>query len=479
MSETSILSFLPNIFLEQQNQEWVLHCQTATYSKNTLSLADCSLGILKAWQALCGHGGTREQLSSLVQETDGFSKLPEFYYYLEQFERLGLICQTFCADGTPLVKVVPLVPAPIFKIKVKIQEVSLQYSYVLSRFAYLHRHNNQIVLESPLSKVQLVIADWRGGAILAELNQPCSYSQLCQKISGISANVVQQFLDLLDTAKMLSEVETGGEIAEDQQDALVQWEFHDLLFHSKVRTGRHRQPVERTYRFLGKIPPLPAIKSQVTDSGVISLYRPDIEALKKDDLPFTLVLEERKSIRDYGDQVISDRQLGEFLYRSLRVRNILKIETQELSNRPYPNAGACYELEVYTIINSCDNIPSGLYHYNPQEHQLSLVSPKTSQVEALLVEAAQNNHHEQTPQVLIILAARFSRIAWYYESIAYANILKNVGTVFQTMYLVATSLDLAPCAIGCGNADLFATAVGTDYYAESSVGEFALCTKPS
>lgn len=474
MSKTSLLSFLPGIFLEQQNEEWVLNYQTTTYSKNTISLPNCSLGILQAWQELCGDGGTREQLSSLVQETDGLSKLPEFYYYLEQFEHLGLICQTFCADGTPLAKIVPLVRAPAFAI----QEVSPKQSYVLSRFAYLHRQNNQIVLESPLSKVQLVILDWRGGAILAELNQPCSYSQLCKKISGISANAVQQFLNLLDATKMLSEVKIEGEIAEDKQDALVQWEFHDLLFHSKVRTGRHRQPVGRTYRFLDKIPQLPAIKSQGIGS-IISLYRPDIEALKKNDLPFTRVLEARKSIRHYGNQPISARQLGEFLYRSLRVRDILKTETEELSNRPYPSAGACYELEVYIIINCCDNITSGLYHYNPQEHQLSLVSPKTSQVEVLLEEAAQNNPERQIPQILIILAARFPRSTWYYESIAYAGILKNVGAVFQTMYLVATSLDLAPCAIGCGNADLFTAAVGTDYYAESSVGEFALGSKQS
>ncbi|MFB2837768.1 nitroreductase family protein [Floridanema evergladense] len=59
----------------------------------------------------------------------------------------------------------------------------------------------------------------------------------------------------------------------------------------------------------------------------------------------------------------------------------------------------------------------------------------------------------------------------------YSSILKNVGAVFQTMYLVATSLDLAPCAIGCGNADLFASAFGTDYYTESSVGEFALSSR--
>ncbi|MBZ8183176.1 SagB family peptide dehydrogenase [Oscillatoria salina] len=473
MSKNSLLSFLSGISLEQQNEVWVLYYQSSSYSTNTLSLPNCSPGILQAWQVLCGNGGTREQLSSLVQETDGFSKLPEFYYYLEQFERLGLICQTFCADGKPLAKVVPLVGRTIWEI----QEVSPEQSYVLSRFAYLHRQQNQLVLESPLSKVQLVITDWRGGAILSELNQPCSYSQLCQKISGISANAVQQFLNLLDAVKMLSEVKIEGEIVEDKQDDLVQWEFHDLLFHSKVRTGRHRQPVGRTYRFLDKIPQLPAIKTQVTESS-ISLYRPDLEALKKNDLPFTWVLEERKSIRDYGNQPISDRQLGEFLYRSLRVRNILKTETEELSNRPYPSAGACYELEVYTIINCCDRIPSGLYHYNPQEHQLFLLSTLTSQVETLLLEAAQNNFQRQTPQVLIILAARFPRITWHYESIAYASILKNVGSVFQTMYLVATSLNLAPCAMGCGNADLFADVVGTDYYIESSVGEFALSSKP-
>jgi hypothetical protein len=42
------------------------------------------------------------------------------------------------------------------------------------------------------------------------------------------------------------------------------------------------------------------------------------------------------------------------------------------------------------------------------------------------------------------------------------------------MYLVATAMNLAPCAIGCGNADLFAASAGTDYYTESSVGEFIL-----
>jgi hypothetical protein len=51
-----------------------------------------------------------------------------------------------------------------------------------------------------------------------------------------------------------------------------------------------------------------------------------------------------------------------------------------------------------------------------------------------------------------------------------------VGVVFQTMYLAATAMGLDPCAIGGGDADLFARAAGTDYCAETSVGEFLLGT---
>jgi hypothetical protein len=42
------------------------------------------------------------------------------------------------------------------------------------------------------------------------------------------------------------------------------------------------------------------------------------------------------------------------------------------------------------------------------------------------------------------------------------------------VYLAATAM--GACAIGGGDADLFARAAGTDYYAETSVGEFLLGT---
>jgi hypothetical protein len=40
------------------------------------------------------------------------------------------------------------------------------------------------------------------------------------------------------------------------------------------------------------------------------------------------------------------------------------------------------------------------------------------------------------------------------------------------------AMGLAPCALGGGDSDLFARAAGTDYYAETSVGEFLLGSRP-
>jgi SagB-type dehydrogenase family enzyme len=132
-------------------------------------------------------------------------------------------------------------------------------------------------------------------------------------------------------------------------------------------------------------------------------------------------------------------------------------------------------LEVYAAIQVCCPLAPGLYHYDAAGHRLIRLQGGTPEVAALLRDAAESTAtHEHTLQVLLILTARFPRVAWKYESIAYALTLKHVGVLYQTMYLTATAMGLAPCAIGGGDADLFARAASTDYYAETSVGEFLL-----
>lgn len=484
-----ILQFKNNVSLEKSEHHAYLK---TTY--NTLNIDQLTPGLVAAIQLLCNQGATEEELSDLILQTDGFSGLPRFYFYLDNFIRFNIINYTICVHGSPLAKIAPISSdfsfdfANLIKKEFDFSEQQLNQTYILSRFTYCRKEEKYLVLESPLSHFQIILLDWRGAAIISELSQPKKPDQISNQIPGISEEISKLFLQLLLNAKMIWEIEKDGKIPEIENQNLCQWEFHDLLFHTRSRVGRNLNPLTLSYRFLGEIEPLPALKPQMSND-VIDLYKPDIEKLKQTDISFTQTLETRKSIRSHGEQPITDKQLGEFLYRAARIRDIFKTKHEELSNRPYPSMGACYELELYVTVNSCEQIHPGLYHYQPLAHQLSRISTNNQTVEELLNYAWLHAHgyyfYEQTnhispnkPQILIIIAARFPRAAWAYESLAYAQILKNVGVLFQTMYLVATSMELAACAQSGGNSDLFAQAIGSDYYAETSVGEFILGSQP-
>lgn len=81
-------------------------------------------------------------------------------------------------------------------------------------------------------------------------------------------------------------------------------------------------------------------------------------------------------------------------------------------------------------------------------------------------------------QVLLLVTTNLPKLAWKYEGIAYSLTLKNLGCLFQTWYLVATALNLAPCAIGCGDSVNFARATGIPERQEALIGEFALGSRP-
>jgi SagB-type dehydrogenase family enzyme len=123
------------------------------------------------------------------------------------------------------------------------------------------------------------------------------------------------------------------------------------------------------------------------------------------------------------------------------------------------------------VVARCDGLAPALYHYDSLRHQLERVAGDSACVRRLLDAASDAGRH---PDVLIVIAARFGRVSWKYRSIAYATVMKDVGALVQTMYLVATAMGLAPCAVGCGDAAQFARATGLDRFEEGSVGEFVL-----
>lgn len=443
-----------------------------------LTLDNPTTGLLAAVETLAADGASEDALADRVLEVDGSGGLALLYYYLQRCLRACFLRYAVIAAGQPLVTVMPMVPG----FALAAPRIGPDVPFRLSRFAYLRREGSDLLLESPLSTARTILAEPTGAALVAMLAQPRTAHELSTSADGLTSEATAALLRLLVSAGVVDAVGADGALAEDADPTLAQWEFHDLLFHARSRRGRHDYPFGGTFRFLDRLPPLPALKPRMSDTTV-PLYRPNLDRLAAVDPPLTHVLEARESVRRFGDPPLNVRQLGEFLFRIGRVRRIVEADPARgiryaTSSRPYPSGGATYDLEMYVTVNACVDLAPGLYHYDPGEHQLCRLADCNAQVEALLRDAQGSAALTDEPQVLLTLTSRFQRLSWKYAGMAYATTLKNVGVLYQTMYLVATAMGLAPCALGGGDADLFAAAAGTDYYAESSVGEFLLGSAP-
>ncbi|MFO7032058.1 thiazoline oxidase [Limnospira fusiformis CCALA 023] len=351
----------------------------------------------------------------------------------------------------------------------------------LSRFAYQRSHAGGMVLESPLSKFRVKLLDWRSSAILAQLAQPQPLGWVTPP-PQIGAETAYQFLNLLWA--------TGFLTVETEAPELKLWEFHNLLFHSRCRQGRHDYPTGDIAASLDIWDEFPVVKPPMS-GHIVPLPQLSIDAIRQRDKTLTTAIEKRASIREYDENhPITVEQLGELLYRTARVKEIYTQDAEqtemikaeygedfewgEISRRPYPCGGAMYELEIYLAVRRCAGVKPGLYHYDPLNHQLAQIDAADADIQALLKDAHQSSGEQGMPQVLLMITARFGRLFRKYRSLAYALVLKHVGVLYQNLYLVATNMGLAPCALGAGDSDRFAQATGLDYVVESSVGEFML-----
>jgi len=359
-------------------------------------------------------------------------------------------------------------------------ELSKADILVLSRFAYLRRRGNEMVLESPRAGALFRICDPKIATTLSVLAAPQSVRGLRRQegfpgLELLALLVDCQILFKLDRARDSRLRPSEGD------DNLVLWEFHDLLFHARSTKGRHANPLGGVYPYVGVIAPTSAVRPRWPGKKID--LRKLSAAHSQAIFPAANLLRERHSSRVFDDQrPITLAELARFLDATSRVHSRWRSKIDfgddapevEYAARPYPSAGADYELELYLAVDTCEGLVRGFYHYDAGAHALVPISVRANQLDALLTDAAFAMSAPAAPQILITIAARFSRISWKYSSLAYALILKNVGVLTQTLYLMATDMGLGGCAIGSVNIDLFAKMTGIDFHIEGPVGQFAI-----
>jgi SagB-type dehydrogenase family enzyme len=350
----------------------------------------------------------------------------------------------------------------------------------LSRFAYLRRRGNDLVLESPRAGALFRIGDPKIAAALALLSTPQKIGRLRRQhgFPGIALLAL-----LVDCQILIKVAAAGGNLrTAEGDDDLVLWDFHDLLFHTHSTEGRQANPLGGVYPYAGLIPPPPAVRPRWPGKKI------DLRKLQAaSDVPpspFTRVLHERHSTRSFDDRhPITLAELSRFLECTARIHSKWKSKADlgdgsgpvvGYAARPYPAGGSAYELELYLAVNNCEGLPQGFYHYDADRHALVPIGTRAQEFDALLAGAEFAMGAPAPPQVLITISARFSRVSWKYSSVAYSLILKDAGVLIQTLYLMATDMGLGGCAIGANNIDLFSRMTGIEFHIEGPVGQFAM-----
>jgi SagB-type dehydrogenase family enzyme len=360
----------------------------------------------------------------------------------------------------------------------QISDIADTDTIALSRFAYLRRRGKEMVLESPRAGALFRIPDPKIAAAFVALSQPQKIGDYRKQrdFPGL------ELLGLLVDSQILFKLKAGdaGGLRPAEGDPnLVLWDFHDLLFHARSTEGRQANPLGSGYTYSRLMAPLPAVRAswpgQTVDLNGLSTPSPT---------PFAALLGARQSIRDFDDEhPINLTELAALLQSTARVRERWTAAADmedgqgpdvSYTSRPYPSAGASYELELYLAVHKCEGLARGFYHYDAERHALTAIDIRPQDFEALLYDAEFAIEASAAPQVLVVIAARFGRVAWKYSSVAYSLILKDVGVLTQTLYLAATDMGLGGCAIGINNIDRFSRMTGLEFFVEGPVGQFVL-----
>ena len=157
------------------------------------------------------------------------------------------------------------------------------------------------------------------------------------------------------------------------------------------------------------------------------------------DNSFETVLNQRRSVRDFRDDAVSLRQLGQLLWAAQGV-------THGEGMRTAPSAGALYPLELYAVVGNVDGLAAGIYHYFPGDH--NLVNTTSGDLRKNLSQAALQQPWVERAPLVILIAAKYARTTRKYgkRGIRYAHI--ETGGVAQNVYLQAQALGLGAVIVG-------------------------------
>jgi SagB-type dehydrogenase family enzyme len=292
-------------------------------------------------------------------------------------------------------------------------------------------------------------------AFLSKLTDWSSAEQVARRNRTVGPDDLVRFheIGLLETEDEAAAREPTG----------FEWDPMELAVHRRTSRGGYWPDLA------GPVPPV--IGPRFADQPATALPPPGgLRGLKLED-----ALGGRRSVRRYAGRALGLEEVSTLLYHSARVvKCVTDAQFGDRMLRPFPTAGARSELETYVVSVDIRGLEPGAFYYDASRHRLLRIRVRDDQQERILrsVHQAAGGKLNRDPALVLLITAVFERMMWKYRDLGLSLIYKDVGSFFQTLYLVATALNLAPCAIGSGDEAENSRWLGLDPLRESQVGCF-------
>ena len=148
---------------------------------------------------------------------------------------------------------------------------------------------------------------------------------------------------------------------------------------------------------------------------------------------------QRRSTRSYTNDPLTLQEVSQLLWAAQGI-------TDPRGFRTAPSAGALYPLEVYVVAGDVQDLTSGVYRYEPNEHQL--VRTMDGDKRAELTEAALSQSFVAEGAVVLVFTAVYERTTGKYGDRGVRYVYMEVGHAVQNLCLQAAAMDLGVVTIG-------------------------------
>ncbi|HWQ19885.1 MAG TPA: SagB/ThcOx family dehydrogenase [Methanotrichaceae archaeon] len=145
-------------------------------------------------------------------------------------------------------------------------------------------------------------------------------------------------------------------------------------------------------------------------------------------------LDERRSIRTFGNQSLTLDEVSQLLWACQGV-------TDDKGHRTAPSALGIYPLQVYLLAGNVTGLPTGVYQYSPQGHNLTVVAQ--GNIDEYYNASAGFEGWIKTAPAIFVITGDFNRTSQMPGRDLSPWVYIDAGAAAENLLLEVVSIDLA------------------------------------